>query len=285
LLITLEDSPSDIVSSRQDGYPIRSDATDLVTGGLTGFGLATAKWLVQCGAKHLALVGRRGAKTPEAEEGIDELEKAGASVRVFAADIGNETAVAKMFDEIKTSMPILRGIVHAAMVIEDQIIMNLDRESLHRALDPKIIGAWLLHRFTVDQPLDFFVLYSSGTTLIGNPGQANYVAGCSYLEGLAHYGHALGLPALAIGWGALGEVGYVARNAKIQTHLARAGMKTIAPKQAFEWLDSLLTAGVASVTLAHSDWQRMRHAGDRRYANWCDRVSAICRRNSRSTTI
>ena len=260
LLITLEDSPSDIVSSRQDGYPIRSDATYLVTGGLTGFGLATAKWLAQRGAKHLALVGRRGAKTPEAKEGIAELEKAGASVRVFAVDVGNETAVAKMFDEMKTSMPMLRGIVHAAMVIEDQIIMNLDRESLHRALDPKIIGAWLLHRFTIDQPLDFFVLYSSATTLIGNPGQANYVAGCSYLEGLAHYRHALGLPALAIGWGALGEVGYVARNAKIQTHLARAGMKTVAPKQAFEWLDSLLTAGVASVTLAHFDWQRMRHA-------------------------
>jgi surfactin synthase thioesterase subunit/acyl carrier protein len=165
-----------------------------------------------------------------------------------------------MFAEIGTSMPALRGVVHAAMVIEDQIIMNLDRESFHRALDPKIIGAWLLHRFTLDQPLDFFVLYSSGTTLIGNPGQANYVAGCSYLEGLAHHRQALGLPALAIGWGALGEVGYVARNAKIQTHLARVGMKPIALKQAFESLDSLLSAGVASVTLAHFDWQRMRHA-------------------------
>lgn len=260
LVITLEDAPREIVPLQQSSCAMRADATYLVTGGLTGFGLATAKWLARRGARHLALVGRRGAKTPEAEEGIAELEKAGASVRVFAVDIGDESAVAKMIGDIRTEMPPLRGVVHAAMVIDDQIIMNLDRESFHRALDPKILGAWLLHRFTLDHPLDFFVLYSSGTTLIGNPGQANYVAGCSYLEGLAHYRHALGLPALAIGWGAIADVGYVARNAKIQTHLARAGMKPVGLKQAFEWLDVLLSAGALSITLAHFDWQRMRQA-------------------------
>ncbi len=258
LVITLEDAPRDLVPTSRSDYPIHSDATYLVTGGLTGFGLATAKWLARRGAKHLALVGRRGAQTPEAAEGIAELQTAGANVRVFAVDIGDELAVGKMFGEIRSSMPSLRGVIHAAMVIDDQIIMNLDRESFHRALHPKILGAWLLHRFTIDHPLDFFVLYSSGTTFFGNPGQANYVAGRSHLEGLAHYRRALGLPALAIGWGALAEVGYVARNSKIQAHLSRAGMKPVALKQAFEWLEALLSAGATNVTIAHFDWQRMR---------------------------
>jgi acyl transferase domain-containing protein/NADPH:quinone reductase-like Zn-dependent oxidoreductase/SAM-dependent methyltransferase len=257
------DTPMGHAIARNIGdFPICTDATYMVTGGFSGFGLATARWLVDRGARHLALVGRRGAATDEAGAGIAEMEAAGARVHVFAVDVTNETAVAAMIAKISVDLPPLRGVVHAAMVLEDGIVLHSDRERLHRALDPKVFGAWLLHKFTLDKPLAFFVLYSSATTLIGNPGQGNYVAGCFYLESLAQYRRAQGLPALAISWGGIAEVGYLARNTSVHERLTyKAGMKMIPPKQALAALNKLLSAGATRVAVADFDWQIWRQHG------------------------
>jgi acyl transferase domain-containing protein/NADPH:quinone reductase-like Zn-dependent oxidoreductase/SAM-dependent methyltransferase/acyl carrier protein len=250
------------IAENIDHFPIFSNATYLVTGGLSGFGLATAKWLLSRGAKHLALVGRRGAATEEARAGIAEMEAAGAHVHVFAVDITSETAVSAMMAELSRDLPPLRGVVHAAMVLEDRIILSLDRDRLHRALDPKVIGAWLLHKFTLDKPLDFFVLYSSAATLIGNPGQANYVAGCFYLETLAEYRRTKGLPALTVSWGGIAEVGYLARNPSVNELLTdRIGMKMTSPNRALSELNNLLSAGAVRVGAADFDWQTWRRHG------------------------
>jgi acyl carrier protein len=122
-----------------------------------------------------------------------------------------------------------------------------------------MLGAWLLHQATLDQRLDFFVLHSSGTVFVGNPGQANYVAGCAYLETLAEYRRSLGLPALAIGWGAISDVGYVARNAEVVEILSsRIGLKMLTSAQAMAAMHDLLAVGASRVIVAHVDWQRLR---------------------------
>jgi acyl transferase domain-containing protein/ubiquinone/menaquinone biosynthesis C-methylase UbiE/acyl carrier protein len=258
LVVSMDDDEPGSLPTVKRSFAIRPDGTYLVTGGLSGFGLATAQWLVQKGARHLALVGRRGATTEEAQQGIAVMEAAGASVRAFPVDVSNEAAVTAMMTDIKATMPALRGVIHAAMVIDDCVLLNLDRERLHRVMAPKILGAWNLHRATLGEALDCFVLYSSGSTMLGNAGQANYVAANMYLEALAHYRRAQGLPALAIGWGPLSEVGYVARNAAVSEFLRnRIGVESMTPRQAVRELDRLLAADATNVCVSHFDWQRV----------------------------
>jgi phthiocerol/phenolphthiocerol synthesis type-I polyketide synthase C len=257
LIITPKEKRQAAIPLSND-LPIRGDATYLVTGGLTGFGLATAQWLVSNGARYVALSGRRGRGTDEAEAGIAAMESAGARVKVFATDVTDEAAMTAMIAEIRDTMPPLRGIVHSAMVLDDGVLLHLDHERFHRALDPKILGAWLLHRLTLNDKLDFFVLYSSATALVGNPGQGNYVSGCYYLEALADYRRTLGLPALAIGWAGISDVGYVARNDALREILeGRAAIKTFTSAQGFVELGKLLAAGATRATVG-IDLQKLR---------------------------
>ncbi len=179
------------------GLRLEPEATYLVTGGLGGFGLATAHWLAARGARSLVLVGRSGAARPEAQEAVAELEAAGVRVTVARADVAKLDELRGVLDEIAAELPPLRGVVHGAMVLEDGLIRNLDRRRLLRVLAPKVLGARNLDQLTRGLPLDFFVLYSSATTCFGNPGQGNYVAANLYLEALAEERRAAGRPALA----------------------------------------------------------------------------------------
>jgi phthiocerol/phenolphthiocerol synthesis type-I polyketide synthase C len=256
LVISVEDDPDMAVIRPNAG--IRQDGTYLITGGLSGFGLATARWLAEQGAHHFALVGRRGASTEEAQAGISALERAGAGVRVFAVDVCDKAAVAAMMDEVRKAMPPLRGVIHAAMVLDDGIVLNLNPERMHKVMAPKVQGAWNLHRATLDQPLDFFVLYSSLSTFIGSPGQANYVAGNLFLESLAQYRRTRGLPALAVAWGPLADVGVLARNPQLSEASRKSvGAEEIFPAQALAQLDALLAADATCVCAARLDWARV----------------------------
>ncbi|MCG6863756.1 MAG: SDR family NAD(P)-dependent oxidoreductase, partial [Chromatiaceae bacterium] len=239
---------------------LEADATYLVTGGLSGFGLATARWLVEKGARHLALLGRRGADTPGVADAVAQLEEAGAKVQVLRADVTNGAQLDTLLKQLGSTFPEVRGIIHAAMVLDDGLLHNLDRERLRRVLAPKLLGAWNLHRLTADLPLDFFVMYSSATTFIGNPGQGNYVAANSYLESLAHYRRALGLPALFVAWGAIDDVGYLARNQEVKESLqARLGGGAVLDsRRALDVLERLLLAGDTGCAVIDLDWRSLK---------------------------
>jgi acyl carrier protein len=128
----------------------------------------------------------------------------------------------------------------------------------HDVLRPKIAGAWNLHRHTLDRELDFFIMYSSATALFGNEGQANYVAANAYLEALADYRRGLGLPALAVAWGAVGDVGHLARNAATARMLAeRLGVKLLAPARALDRMEEAIRSGAPQVALAEMSWSRL----------------------------
>jgi phthiocerol/phenolphthiocerol synthesis type-I polyketide synthase C len=261
LVITMQDDLPSALPIVRTRPPVRSDATYLVTGGLGGFGLSTAQWLVAQGARSLALVGRRGATTEEALEGIAQMESAGATVRPFAADIADADALARVLDVIRSEMPPLRGVIHSAAVIEDALIANLSAEVLDRVLAPKALGAWNLHRATLEDPLDMFVLYSSSSVVVGNPGQGAYVAANMYLESLAQYRRAQGLPGLAIGWGAIKDAGFLTRHANVAEMLkSRSGLDATPVSEALPELGRLCAVGALRVCVARFNLQRLGQA-------------------------
>jgi NAD(P)-dependent dehydrogenase (short-subunit alcohol dehydrogenase family)/aryl carrier-like protein len=233
-----------------------SEATYLITGGLGGFGLAVAEWMVDNGARHLVLMGRTGAASDEAKQAIARIERQGARVVVAKADVSREDEVARVLAEITEQMPPLRGIVHAAMVLDDGIVMNLTEERFKKVMEPKMHGAWNLHRLTVNLPLEFFVLFSSGVTMMGSVGQGNYVAANAFLDALAHHRRRQGLPALAINWGALTDVGYVARRSEIAEYLDRIGQKGFTSNQATDILGRLFLRRVAQIGVMRVDWRQ-----------------------------
>jgi acyl transferase domain-containing protein/thioesterase domain-containing protein/acyl carrier protein len=230
-------------------------ASYLITGGLGGFGLAVAKWLVESGARNVVLTGRTGAEKPEAKRAVAELKRLGAKVRVVKADVSDERQVARIVKTANKLGP-LRGIFHAAMVLDDGILPQLTAERFSRVMAPKVAGAWNLHRTSAGLRLDYFVMFSSVSALVGAAGQANYAAANCFLDALAVYRRALGLPALTVNWGVLSEVGFVARNAKVAEHLAAHGVHGIAPAQATEMLGRLLQSDITQAGFMHIDWEQ-----------------------------
>lgn len=239
--------PQSLLPQRQE---IRFDGQGayLVTGGVSGFGLETAHWLARKGAGQLVLLGRRGMETPGVEEAVAIIQAYGAQAIVIACDVADRESLAQALRH-EGLLP-LKGVFHAAMVIDDALMSNLDPERMSRVLVPKIKGAWNLHELTRAQPLDHFMLYSSVTTYLGNPGQANYVAGNAWLEGLAVLRRAHGLPVTCIGWGPIGDAGYLTRNQAVKTSLAsRLGAEPLSAEGALRMLGRALAAPQANVAI------------------------------------
>lgn len=261
IVVTMADAAPQVVQLPQTGSStaatqlLDGSTTWLVTGGLSGFGLASARWLAQHGVRHLALVGRRGADTPGAAELLTEFAQQGVCAQALACDITQLEAVQALVAQLGQSMPPLAGVLHAAAQFDDRLLPNLDAASMDAVLRTKLLGAWNLHQATLQQPLTHFVLYSSVTTAIGNPGQANYVAANMGLEGLAAQRRSQGLPATCVGWGPIADAGYLTRNEAVRNALAqRLGKPPLTAEQALAQLPSVWTANACHSIPANFDW-------------------------------
>ncbi len=239
---------------------LAADGAYLVTGGLGGFGLEVARWLGRHGAGRLVLVSRSGAATDAAKAAVAELEAGGSEVVVVAGDVTEPADVARAVAAGTADGRRLRGVVHAAMVLDDGFVTQLDDDRFRKALDPKMLGGWNLHAATLGEPLDLFVTFSSVAALLGSTGQANYVAGNAFLDKLAAHRRAAGLPAVSVAWGALGGQGFVARNEAIARYLESQGIAPIRPDEALDWLGRLLRLDPVAVALARVDWQKLGQA-------------------------
>lgn len=233
----------------------RDDATYLITGGLGGLGLAVAAWMADNGARHLVLTGRR-KPDGAAAQGIAAIEERGATVVAAQADVTDEDQTREVLDMIAADMPPLRGVMHAAAVLDDGIAAQLTEERLLAVMAPKAAGAWHLHRLTGNAALDFFVLFSSAAGLLGSPGQANYGAGNTFLDALAHLRAAQGLPALSINWGSWAQIGLAAQADNRGKRLAMRGISSMQPDQALEALGRLLRRQDAQVAVVPFDFRR-----------------------------
>jgi NADPH:quinone reductase-like Zn-dependent oxidoreductase/acyl carrier protein len=240
-------------------FDVRPDGTYLVTGGLSGFGLEAARWLARRGARHLALLGRRGPKTPGAVEALTALAAAGVEAKAYACDVSDHATLLRTLAEIRRTLPPLRGVVHAAMVVADGFLRDATQERIESVLTPKLAGALNLDRLTRSDPVEIFVLFSSATTVLGAPGQGSYVAANLGLEALARGRAAEGLPALAIAWGPIADAGYLAGDEKMREGLARRLAATPLPAaQALDALPELWGSGLPVVAFASVQWQAAR---------------------------
>ena len=234
---------------------VKIDSYYLITGGLGGLGIKAAQWLIEQGAKHLVLASRRGISSPEVQEEIRQLEQKGAEVLVIKADVSQEEDVAHLLAACPQP---LRGIIHAAGVLDDGVLQQQSWERFEQVMAPKVTGSWNLHHLTQDLPLDFFICFSSAASITGLLGQGNYIAANTFLDALAHYRQALGLSTLSINWGTWGEVGMAARLSQDQQlRLAAQGIDFIHYPDGFQVLGTLMAQDATQVTvLPMTDWSK-----------------------------
>ncbi|NJK63157.1 MAG: SDR family NAD(P)-dependent oxidoreductase, partial [Synechococcaceae cyanobacterium SM2_3_1] len=188
---------------------LKADATYLITGGLGSLGLSLARQLVQWGARHLLLLGRRSPSV-EAQREIDSLTQQGVEVVVAQADATRLQDLQAIFTRIESSLPPICGIIHAAGVLKDGTLQQLEWSDFWQVLAPKVAGSWNLHQLSQDLPLDFCVWFSSVAALMGSAGQGNYAAANAFMDGLSSYRHQQGLASLSINWGAWSTAGMAA---------------------------------------------------------------------------
>jgi acyl transferase domain-containing protein/Zn-dependent alcohol dehydrogenase/acyl carrier protein len=243
--------------SQDDTARPASDASYLITGGLGGLGLTVARGLVERGAKHLVLMSR-SRPSDAAQAVLAELAEAGAEIAVLPGDVSQRADVERVLAQIAAQMPPLRGVIHAAGVLDDGVLAQQNWSRFQTVKAPKIDGAWHLHELTAPMPLDFFILFSAGASLLGSPGQANYAAANAYLDGLAHMRRAANLPALSINWGAWAQVGMAAALGKReQQRWAAAGTRPILPEDGVAALWQLMSPRLTQVGVLPVDWRQV----------------------------
>lgn len=249
----------------------RQDGCYLITGGLMGLGLETARFMINQGARRLIVLGRSALPDrstwdsikeddPAAGrvEAVKELEAMGASIHSVSVDVADADQMNSFWTQFKRECwPSVRGVVHAAGLTHDKRMVEMGEEEFHDVLAPKVHGAWLLHQLTKNEPLDFFVVYSSIVSIIGRLGQANYAAANAFLDGLAHYLRTEGVPALSINWGPWDRVGMFARLG-LTEHGEKTGVFPISPEQGLDAMALLLNRDVAQATAIKADWSKLR---------------------------
>jgi phthiocerol/phenolphthiocerol synthesis type-I polyketide synthase D len=263
-------------TSRRQPLRMQSEGSYLVTGGLGGLGLEVAGWLVDLGARNLILLGRTPLPARETWDQIDpgdraaravgviqDLEARGARCRVASVDIADEAALPALLAEVRgQGLGPIRGVIHAAGVWRDQTLAQMDIPTLKEVLRPKLAGAWLLHQLLSEEPLDFFVLFSSAASLLSTVGQGNYAAANAFLDSLAHLRRVQGRPALCLNWGPWSEVGFAATAEGRQAHaiLELQGIGRIDPRDGLGVMQLLMEQGETQAGVIRLDWGRLLQA-------------------------
>lgn len=215
--------------------------THLIVGGTRGFGLATALWLAERGASRVVVASRSGEIDIERLPLVEALREKGGVIDAVALDVTDADAVEALVARLASDTRPLEGVWHTAVELRDGLIEGLDEETIAEALAAKVTGAINLDRATRHVPLSQFVVYSSASALIGNPGQGAYAAGNGFVEGLCRERRACGLPALAVMWGAITDTGLLADQADTLSSLERiSGVRGMTSTQALNHLGTIL---------------------------------------------
>ncbi|MGW0750881.1 SDR family NAD(P)-dependent oxidoreductase [Streptomyces sp. NPDC002587] len=241
---------ADLSAQRNDKVAFtRPDGAYIITGGLTGLGLATAGRLAEQGAGRIVLNGRR-APGPEAQAALAELQDRGTSVVLVQGDIADPDVATDLVRAALAEGHTLRGIAHCAGVLHDRVITDLEPADIDMVLRPKAVGARNLEEVIADHDLDWWVIYSSAAALLGSPGQSAYAAANAWLDAVAHHRRARGLPATSIAWGPWANVGMAAGNPV-------SALEPIQITEGLDVLQALVTLNRAHVGVVHLDTDRV----------------------------
>ncbi|MGW7255720.1 SDR family NAD(P)-dependent oxidoreductase [Streptomyces sp. NPDC054834] len=219
-------SPADWTEQQYAAPFVRRNGSYVITGGLTGLGLATARRLAEQGAGRLVLNGRRPA-TPEAEEVITGLRELGTSIAVVQGDIADPEVAPRLVRAALEEGHALRGVAHCAGVLHDRMITDLDADDIRLVLRPKVTGALHLEAAIDTHDIDWWVFYSSAAALLGSPGQSGYAAANAWLDAIAHRRRAEGKPATSIAWGPWRDTGAAPANPALESLSTAEGLDAL----------------------------------------------------------
>ncbi len=232
---------------------LRPDATYLVTGGFGGLGLLVGRWLAECGARHVALLGRHADAD---SDGVQAIRAAGARVWPLQADVADEPALAAALAALRTQAPPLRGVVHAAAALNAAPIGELADADVQSMLRPKIDGTMAIDRLTRELGLDFLVLFSSSTALIGASGFAHYAAANLFLDATARWAARLGRRVTSVNWGTWEAMRLA--SADSQRSYRAGGLVPMAAEEALDALGRVIAAQVPQAMVARIDWPTLK---------------------------
>ncbi len=234
------------------------DRSYIITGGASGLGIELAKWMVDKGAKHLALVSRSGPKTDYDRGWIEQIRSQGVNVHVEKLDLSSSESVAQMVQRVNAEVP-LAGVIHGAAVLQDATIQRMDKDLFRKVFVPKAMGAWNLHEATEGMNLQFFLSLSSISSVFGLPGQANYSSANNFLDKLVTYRKSRGLPAQSVNLGVLGQyAGMSKEGGNVLKVLENQGWLPLTIKQVTSKIERVLLEGDVIRMAANIDWLRFR---------------------------
>jgi acyl transferase domain-containing protein/NADPH:quinone reductase-like Zn-dependent oxidoreductase/SAM-dependent methyltransferase/acyl carrier protein len=236
------------------GFNLDPAGTYLITGGLRGLGLLAAQWLMERGARYLVLTGRR---TPDSAtlEVLQSMKIRGIHAHPAQVDTSDPEAMERLLDETRRTMPPLRGVIHSAGVLDDGVLLQQNWNRFAAVFAAKVTGSLLLHRLTVSDRLDFFVLFSSVASVFGAAGQGNHAAANAFMDILAKARAARGLPGLSVNWGVWTTAG-AAVDRDVTARAQDAGYGLIDPQGGFQALELALTGGRSQQVVFPGDWSR-----------------------------
>ena len=244
-----------VISLPASNQVVKTDGSYLITGGMGALGLQVANWLAEEGAKHLILLGRSQPKRSGQQE-IEQLKQQGITVDLIQIDLSDCEAVTNLFENFKSTQTKIKGIIHAAGIVDDGLLKNLSWQRFQRVLQPKVAGAWNLHQATEKLPLDWFVCFSSVVSTFGAAGQSNYATANAFMDNLMSYRRNQGLPGLSINWSIWDEVGMASRlTPEQQQRLSQQGLIAIAPPQGLKILKQLLQQQATQTIVFPVDWE------------------------------
>lgn len=245
-----------IITNANTEYKINGDSTYLLTGGLGGVGLVTTEYLIERGAKHIVLLGR---KNPSSEQMavLEKWRKSSIDIQTYAVDICEKDKLKNVLDTIQSKMPVLKGVFHAAGVLDDGVLEHLDESRFVKVMKPKVQGTWNLHELTSHLNLDYFVTYSSIASCMGSPAQGNYAAANAFLDALVSFRKYNGLACTTINWGPWSEVGMAHANSDLKKY-ELIGLNAIAPAKGKEILDFALKTEQEQMIAVDINWEKYK---------------------------
>ncbi|KAL8697590.1 MAG: hypothetical protein Q9201_007051 [Fulgogasparrea decipioides] len=239
IVVTMPKDPHDLsVTAVKQDLHLDPGASYLLVGGLGGLGKAISTWMVERGARNLIFLSRSAGKSQGDRRFFRELEAQACSVQAVCGSVHHLEDVERT---VKSAVAPIAGVMHMSMVLKDRNLLDFTHSEWHAAVDPKVEGAWNLHRALFDQTLDFFVLFSSVSAVVGQWGQGNYAAANTCLDSLVQYRHGLGLPASAIDIGAMEDVGYVSQNPAMLEQIKATGTHTLREADLIDTLQLMMT--------------------------------------------
>src|SRR5690606_14250611 len=222
--------------------------TTTVVTGFRGAAIPLIEWMAENGARHFALLSRSGKASPEAMKTLEQLtQRYGIVSNIYRSDVSDYSALEKAFEAIELEMPPISGIVHAAGVIEARKIQELSYADYLKILLPKVHGAWNLHKLTLARDVKTFIMFSSASSLIGLSGQGSYVSANTFIDQMAHYRKKIGLPATAVNWGVIEDVGMVANEADLDRYAQAEGFIPVKMRDAVEKMDKVISQNPVQV--------------------------------------